>query len=360
MTDSTVSTAGRTAPVPGMQMLQGGIKSGRLAGPARSAILLLIVFAVFSIATDNFATTTNLSSLLSFAAPAILVAIGQTFVISLGEIDLSVASVAALSGIVLIINQSNGLLIAFVAALGTGLLAGLITGALTAFLRVPSLVSSLAMLFIAQGFALVLASQPVTGSRMDLTIFFATPIGPILSVRTTIVLAVVLAAAVLLGLTPVGRAMFARGSNPQGVKALGLPSRSTVVGAFLASGLLASFAGAVIAIGLNSASPVVGGDLLLLGIAACLIGGSRLEGGTGSIIGTTLALLALITLANGMDQLGVSSYVQQVTQGAVVLVALLASSSPRAGGVNIGASPRRLTSALKGGPRPDPRSSGST
>jgi ribose/xylose/arabinose/galactoside ABC-type transport system permease subunit len=209
------------------------------------------------------------------------------------------------------------------------------------------------MLFIAQGLALVFASQPVTGTRIDVTIFFVTPLGPILTVQTIIVLAIAVAAAVVLGLTPVGRALFARGSNPRGVKALGLPSRSTVVGAFLASGLLASFAGVIIAIGLNSASPVVGGDLLLLGIAACLIGGSKLEGGTGSVVGTVLALLALLMLENGMDQLGVSAYVQQVTQGAVVLIALLASGSPRVGGVDLGASFRRLVSPAKGGARPD-------
>lgn len=191
------------------------------------------------------------------------------------------------------------------------------------------------MLFIAQGLAFVLSSKPISGSRLDVTIFFQQTLGPILNVQSLIVLVIAVVAAVIMGLTPLGRAMYARGSNPRGVRSIGLPSRTLVVGAMATSGVLAAFAGCIIAIGLNSASPVVGSDLLLLGIAACLIGGSKLEGGSGSVVGSTLALVALLALENGMDQLGVSAYVQQVVQGAVVLVALLASTTGTVGGLDL-------------------------
>lgn len=327
----------------GGDIIASSLRSGRTTAPLRSLGLLVIIFAFFSIAAPNFFSTTNVSSLLAFAVPAAMVAVGLTFVIALGEIDLSVASVAALSGIVFIQAQPQGLLVAFIATFATGVACGLFTGLATTLLGVPSLVSSLAMLFIAQGIAFVLASQPITGTRLDVTIFFQQPIGPVLNVRILLGLAVVVAAAIILGLTPLGRALYARGSNPRGVKSIGLPSKSLVIGAFSASGLLAAFAGSIIAIGLNSASPVVGGDLLLLAIAACLIGGSRLEGGTGSVIGTTLALIALLSLQSGMDQLGVSAYIQQVVRGAVVLIALLAASPASFGGIHLASLRNRFT-----------------
>lgn len=350
MTD-TVS-ARRRMRIPGRTALQSSLRSGRLSGPARSASLLIVIVIVFSIITPRFASATNASSLLGFVAPAILIAVAQTFVISLGEIDLSVASVSALSGIVLILTEPYGLLVAFIAALATGLAVGLTTGLVTALLRVPSLVSSLAMLFVAQGIALIIAARPVSGSGIELTILFISPIGPFLTVQTLIVLIIVLIAGLAFGLTPVGRAMLARGSNAPGARALGLPDRSLVIGSFAISGLMSAFAGMLIAIGLNSASPVIGADLLLLGVAACLIGGSRLEGGTGSVAGSALALLALLTLENGLDQFGVSAYLQQVIQGVVVLVALFAANTPQVGGVERAALFRRLRPKGRG-PRPD-------
>jgi len=315
--------------------LRASRRSGRLAGPVRSAVILIVVLAVFTVRAPNFATTTNTSSLLAFAVPAVLVAIGQTFVIALGEIDLSVASVGALAGIVLIVNEPHGLLVAIPAALATGLLAGLFNGVVTALLRVPSLVSSLAMLFIAQGVSYMVASKPINGTRLDLTENLDRALGSVLTVRIVIGTVIFIVLAVAFGATRWGRSLVARGANPRAVRLLGLPDARPVIICFALSGTLAALAGMVTAIGLNSASPVVGGDLLLLGIAACLIGGSRLEGGTGSVVGTTVALLALLALQNGMDQTGVSAYVQQVIRGAVVLVALLAAAPASAGGLRL-------------------------
>lgn len=310
-------------------------RSGRLAGPLRSALILVLVAVVFAVQAPNFATTTNVQSLLAFAVPAVLVALGQTFVIALGEIDLSVASVAALAGIVLIVNEPHGLLVAIPAALLTGLAAGLFNGLVTALLRVPSLVSSLAMLFIAQGVSYMVASKPINGTRLDLTENLDRALGSILTVRIVIGFLIFVVLAVAFGATRWGRSLVARGANPRAVRLLGLPDARLVIVCFALSGTLAGLAGMITAVGLNSGSPVVGGDLLLLGIAACLIGGSRLEGGTGSVVGTTLALLALLALQNGMDQTGVSAYVQQVIRGAVVLVALLAAAPTSAGGLQL-------------------------
>ncbi|MGW3809301.1 ABC transporter permease [Micromonospora sp. NPDC005113] len=320
--------------------LRASARSGRIYGPLRALGLLVIVYAAFAVMAPNFATTFNTRSLLAFAVPALLVAIGQTFVIALGEIDLSVASVAALSGIVFILNEPHGLPLAFGAAALTGLGAGLFNGLVTAFLRVPSMVTTLAMLFIAQGLAYLFADEPVTGTRIDLTVHLEQPIGSLLTPRILIGLGVAVVAAVALGRTTWGRSVFGRGAHPRAARLLALPDRSLVVTCLVLSGLLSAAAGVVTSISLNSASPVIGGDLLLLGIAACLIGGSRLEGGTGSVVGTAFALLALLALQNGMDQVGVNAYVQQVIRGCVVLVALLAAAPASVGGIRLGS---RLT-----------------
>lgn len=315
--------------------LRQGWRSGRLAGPGRALILLLAVYVVFSVLSVNFYAASNSRSVLGYAVPAALIAVGQTLVIALGEIDLSVASVAALAGIVFILLQPHGLLIAFGAAVGVGVAAGLFNGLVTAAFGVPSLVSTLASSFIAQGVSLILAAAPVTGSRVDLTIALDRPFGQVLTMRIVIGVIVVAVAAAVLGRTPIGRAFYARGSNPHAASLLGLPGSRLIVGGFLASGVLSAAAGVVVAISLDSASPVVGGELLLLSIAACLIGGSRLEGGTGSILGTVLALVALLLLQSGMDLVGVSSYWQQVVRGGVVLAALLAARPGRIGGVSL-------------------------
>lgn len=334
----------RTSALSGLSAYAGpvrrGWRSGRLGGPARATVLLLVVYLIFSLQSVNFYASTNTRSLLAYAVPAGLIAVGQTLVIALGEIDLSVASVAVLSGIVLVVLEPHGLLIAFSGAIGVGVAAGLFNGLITAIGKVPSLVATLAASFIAQGIAFIIASKPVSGTRLDLTARLDQPIGQLLSLRIIIGAVLVILAAVVFGLTPIGRAFYARGSNPDGARLLGLPGRSLVIGGFLSTGILSAGAGIILAISLNSGSPVIGGDLLLLSIAACLIGGSRLEGGTGSVIGTVVALLALLALQSGMDQLGVSSYWQQVVRGAVVLVALLAATESRVGGLSLR---RRLT-----------------
>lgn len=315
--------------------LRRGWRSGRLGGPTRSVVLLGAIYIVFSILSVDFYATSNTRSLLAYAVPAGLVAVGQTLVIALGEIDLSVASVGVLAGIVLIVLEPHGLLIAFAAAAAVGVGAGLFNGVVTAIFRVPSLVTTLATSFIAQGCSFIIASKPISGTRLDLTASLDKPIGELLTVRIVIGVIVIAVAAAIFGLTPVGRTFFARGSNPDGARLLGLPGRSLVISGFLASGLLATAAGVILSISLDSGSPVIGGDLLLLSIAACLIGGSRLEGGTGSVIGTVIALFALLALQNGMDIVGISSYWQQVVRGVVVLVALLAATPSQVGGVRI-------------------------
>lgn len=321
--------------------LRATVRSGRMTGPARSAALLVVVVVVFTVMSPSFATTFNVRSVLAFAVPALLVTVGQTLVIALGEIDLSVAAVAALSGIVFILVQPEGLALALLAAAAVGVAAGLFNSLAVTLLNVPSLVSTLATLFIAQGFALLFAREPVTGSRLDLTRALSRTFLGVLTPRIVIGLVVVVLSGLALSKTAWGRQLYARGSDRVTARRLGVPGGRLVVSAFLLCGLLSAAAGVITAIGLNGASPVVGTSLLLLSIAACLIGGSRLEGGTGSVVGSSLALLMLLALQNGMDQIGVSAFVQMVIRGFVVLIAVLAVGGGPVGGMRLEAFLRR-------------------
>lgn len=293
------------------------------AGPIRAALLLVVVFVVFAASSPTFLTAFNVQTLLAFAVPAALVAIGQTIVMIEGEIDLSVAATAVLAGIVMVKLEPSGLPLALAGGLGVGLAVGLFNGVLTAYVGIVSLISSLASLFVAQGIAYSLADRPISGTRLDLAVKLDQHLIWVLTPRLVLGLLVLVIVQVTLTRTAMGRAAFARGADARAAGLLGLPAQRAVVAGFITSGVLAAAAGIVLALALNSASPVIGGDLLLLGIAAALIGGASLSGGSGSVLGAVLALVALVALANGMDKLQITPYVQTMVRGGVVLVALL-------------------------------------
>jgi len=293
------------------------------AGPIRAAVLLVIVLAVFASSSETFLTSFNVQTLFAFAVPAALVAIGQTIVMIEGEIDLSVAATAVLAGIVMVKLEPSGLAVALAGGLGVGLAVGLFNGVLTAYVGIVSLISSLASLFVAQGLAYSLADRPISGTRLDLAIKLDEHLIWVLTPRLILGILVLAVVQVALTRTALGRTVFARGADARAAGLLGLPARRAVMVGFATSGVLAAAAGIVLAFALNSASPVIGGDLLLLGIAAALIGGASLSGGSGSVLGAVLALVALVALANGMDKLQITPYVQTMVRGGVVLIALL-------------------------------------
>lgn len=283
---------------------------------------MVLVFAVFTLTTPNFFTEFNILQVLGFAVPAGMVAIGQTFVLAAGEIDLSVGAVSVLAGIVLVELEPHGMPTAYAGALGVGLGIGLMNGILTAF-GITSFIASLAGLLVAQGFAFTLASAPVSGTRLDLAISISSPVFWVLTPQLVIGIVVLVVAQIGLAMTVWGRSILARGSAPRAAKLLALRTHSVVIGCFVLSGLLSAGSGIIYAIGLNSGSPVIGGDLLLLSVAAALLGGASLTGGTGSMLGTSFALVALLALANGMDLQHITSYVQEVVRGMVVLIAVV-------------------------------------
>lgn len=314
MTTATVTpekrkTAGRTI---GHFILNNGALVG----------LLVLVLALF-IATPRFLTVPNLINVGVQAAVVAILAFGMTFVIVTAGIDLSVGSVAALGAMVSAITFSQvglpGWLTLLVGLL-IGLAAGAVSGLGIAYGKLPAFIGTLAMMSIARGITLVLSdgtpvkTAPAVNALGGDVAFLPVPI-------LMMALAGVLCWFIL-NRTVLGRSMYAIGGNTEAARLSGLPVRKVLVTVYALSGLFAGLAGMVLAGRLSSAQPQAGVSYELDAIAACVIGGASLAGGSGRASGTLIGAILLAVIRNGLNILNVSSFWQQVVIGLVIALAV--------------------------------------
>ena len=254
-------------------------------GPAIALGTLLVAVALFSLTTEGFLTAFNATSVLSRAVPLILVAIGTTYVLAAGEIDLSVGALSALGGVVFMLVSNTGQLpLAWLLVIAVGIVVGLVNSVLVGFVGITSFIATLATSFIATGLAFALSnSKPVRGDILEFTLWFEQPLAWIVSPRLALAIAAILIGHLVLTRTSIGRGIMASGGDRRVARLAGIRVRPLLTGAFVVSGVLAATAGTVVAVGLNTASPVTGVDTLLVAIAASIIGGIRLAGGEGSL-----------------------------------------------------------------------------
>lgn len=291
---------------------------GTLAG-------LLGLCAVLWVLTPHFLTISNLLNVAQQTAINAVIAVGLTFVIISGGIDLSVGSLVAFSGVVLasLLQRGVPLPLALLAGLAVGLACGLVNGVLVTRGRLPSFIATLGMMSVARGAALLFTDgRPISGFGESFR-WIAT--GEILHVPVPVVimLAVYAAAHFTLHRTKFGRYVFAIGGNEEAALLSGVPvvlHKTMVYGVCGALSALASF---LLTARLNSAQPIAGISYELDAIAAAVIGGTSLMGGQGSVLGTLVGALIMGVLRNGLNLLGVSSFVQQVVIGAVIILAVL-------------------------------------
>jgi ribose transport system permease protein len=291
---------------------------GTLAG-------LLGLCAVLWILTPHFLTVSNLLNVAQQTSINAIIAVGLTFVIISGGIDLSVGSLVAFSGVVLASLLQRGLPvpIAIAGGLGAGLGCGLINGALITFGRLPPFIATLGMMSVARGAALLYTDgRPVSGFG-DTFRWLAT--GELGFIPAPVALMVVIYAVAHFALrrTPFGRYVFAIGGNEEAALLSGVPVRFHKTMVYGACGLLSAVAAIVLTARLNSAQPIAGINYELDAIAATVIGGTSLMGGQGSVVGTLIGALIMGVLRNGLNLLGVSSFVQQLVIGAVIILAVL-------------------------------------
>jgi ribose transport system permease protein len=294
---------------------------------------LLVLGAALSILTDRFLSFSNLANVGQQIAVISIVALGATFVIIAGGIDLSVGSVVALSSVVFALAFSNAGLpwpIAVLAALATGIAVGVVNGLFVTLGRVPAFIATLATLSMARGLALVVSEgRPISGFPDEFrTITSGRIVGDVpVSIGLTIVLFVL--GGLALRHTVFGRAVYAVGGSEEVARLSGIRIWRLKVAIYALAGFLAAAGGLVLTSRLNSAQPVAGQGLELDVIAAVVIGGASLSGGQGTAFGTLLGALIIGVLRNGLNLLNVSSFWQQVAVGAVIAAAVMTDTLRR-------------------------------
>jgi ribose transport system permease protein len=286
---------------------------------------LLGLCVVLWAATPFFLTVSNLLNVTEQAAIIAIVAVGMTFVIITGGIDLSVGSVLAFAGVVMAeaLHRDVPVPLALAVALGTGLLCGLVNGALITLGRLPPFIATLGMMSVARGTALMFTEgRPVSGFSGG---FRSLATGELLGLPVSVVImvGVYVLAHVVLTRTKLGRYTYAIGGNEEAALLSGVNVRLYKAAVYGISGMLSGLAAVLLTARLNSAQPIAGMMYELDAIAATVIGGTSLLGGEGTVVGTLIGALIMAVLRNGLNILGVSSFVQQVVIGAVIITAVL-------------------------------------
>lgn len=333
----------RTTGAPGRQSSRG------LSGDWRRKAMLLLQWREASImlagialviyfqwSSPYFLSADNLGVLGQFAAATAIIAAGEVMVLVNRELDLSVGQVYALAPLVMYFAQQAGapLPLAVVLALAAAASVGLLNGAITVGLRVPSFVTTLGMLFFVNGFNLTISGGfPV---QPEAAAFWKTLFGGNIAVQMSwaVVLAVILQ--FVLTKTRWGLHTIATGGNPIGAAEVGIRTGRVKIGNFMICSMLGGFAGILDAFRIESVDPLAGGsEIMFMAIASAVIGGTLLTGGSGTVVGALLGAVVLGILKDGFTISGVNAYTFDMILGIAIVVTMIMNvhiSRIRAGG----------------------------
>ena len=294
-------------------------------------LVVLVVFGfILSLLTENFLTNNNIISVLRQISINMFIALGMTLVIILGGIDLSVGSIVAMSGTLIvgfIATQGLPIWMAIVLGLLIGTLAGLINGFLVARFSVPAFIVTMAMMNIASGVAYVYSGGRSTRIKDEFFVRIGTGyLFDVIPLPVVYMVVLILAFVFLLNKTKFGVYIYAIGGNRESAKLSGVPIRKVEMAVFTISGLLSAFAGLVLASRMYSGQPSVGKGYELDAIAACVLGGVSMSGGKGRISGTVIGAMVIGIISNGLNLMGVSSFWQLIVKGIIILFAILIDS----------------------------------
>jgi ribose transport system permease protein len=294
-------------------------------------IFLLAVVVAASL-SDDFLTFGNIANLFQQAAVVGIVAVGMTFVILTANIDLSVGSLSAFSGIVAALLLHGGMSpwLAVPLTLGTGLVAGAVMGGISVYGKVPSFIITLAGLVSLRGATYLLSDgAPIGGlpagfSRIGSAMVGILPGSDLLfPVMGIIFLLIALVGGLVLRYTVFGEYVLATGGNIEAARLSGVPVRAVTTAVFAISGLLAAIGGVLLTSRLHIGQPTAAQGLELDAIAAVVLGGTSLFGGRGGLLGTTFAVMLLQVLRNIFNLLGLGSFYQMTITGVIIVLAIL-------------------------------------
>lgn len=309
----------------------------RLRGVFRSSLVftvlaLVILIITMTVLNPDFLSLGNLNNITRQASINAIIAVGMTFVILEGTVDLSVGSVLALSGTLmagLMINNQMNPVLAVILGLVAGVICGFVTGTTVAYLLVPGIIASLGMMEITRGLALLYTGgYPLSGIPSSFSWLGNGNIGPL---PTPLVLTIIVyfLAYLVLNRTPMGRYVYALGGNEEAVRLSGIKVKLYKALPFMISGFTAALAGAIAVSRMSSGQPSIGTGFELDAIAAVVLGGTSIAGGKGNIWGTLVGALTLAVLSNGLNFIGVSPYTQRVIKGAIIIVAVIIATRSR-------------------------------
>ncbi|HZH61871.1 MAG TPA: ABC transporter permease [Metabacillus sp.] len=289
-------------------------------------LALLIVCTIFSILSPVFLQPLNLMNILNQVAINAILAIGVTYVILIGGIDLGLGSYVAITGCLAAMFAHPGtypLFIPIILAILAGAMIGTVNGFFVTKAKLAPFIVTLGMMTIARGGALVISGgRPISNLSPEFNLIgggalFGIPI-------PVIILAVVfIVSYFILKKTTYGRYIYAIGGNEEAARASGINVKRIKLSVYIISGALAGLAGLIQASRITTGQPNVGVGYELDAIAAVVIGGTSLMGGVGTVMGTVIGALIIGVINNGLDLLNVSSYYQQIIKGLIIIGALL-------------------------------------
>ncbi|WP_395308696.1 ABC transporter permease [Mycobacterium sp. AMU20-3851] len=286
---------------------------------------LLALFVFFSVRAEAFLSAANLTLISGQAGILLLASLGATLVIIAGSVDLSVGSIALLTGAVVALSINTGFgnpIVVLLIAIAVGALIGLINGVVFAYGRVPSFIATLGTLSLFAGIGLsILQGSTINFTNQAVRDLAIGQFIPNVQNAALIALAAFLVVWFFARRTRLGLYVYAVGGNERVVELAGVRTRRVKVLILILSGITAGLAGLLLTAQLGAAGPSLGSTILLDSIAAIVIGGTALSGGVGGVGRTVLGVLILTVLSNGLNQIGAADYTQTIIKGLVIIVA---------------------------------------
>jgi ribose/xylose/arabinose/galactoside ABC-type transport system permease subunit len=287
-------------------------------------LIFIVISLVFGLIQPTFFSMSNIRNILIQAPPLMLLAFGGTFPMLTGGFDLSVGSIVSVVSVVTtIVDLQYGLELGIVAGITVGGILGLLNGMGISLLRINPFVVTLGMLSFASGLGLyITGGLPIQNLPESFSFLGAGYIGtiPVAAIVTLIVFLIIW---FVLEKTPWGRYTYAIGGNEEASRSSGIPVRRYITIAYVMSGILAACASILLSSRVASGLPTIGMGMELSAIAAVVIGGVSLRGGIGRLPGVVLGALILTVIQNGLDLANISSFVQQMITGIIIVAAVL-------------------------------------
>ncbi len=287
--------------------------------------ILLILGLIFSLLTDSFASLNNIMNITRQVSIVLIISIGMLCVVLNGEIDLSVGSTAALAGVgcAIALKATSSISFAILATLVISLILGSINGLLTVYGKIPSFIVTLSSMWIFRGIALVWTGGKAVSGLPRLFSFLGAGYISIFPASTILCTLFIFIAFFFIHKTKHGVYLKSIGANEEASKLSAIPIKKYKLFSFILAGVMSGIGGMITTSKLLSAQAIACEGMEMDVLAAVILGGASLSGGIGTVIGTVLGALIIGVINNGMNQLGISAFYQQIVKGLIIIIAVL-------------------------------------